>query len=69
MEGDDGGDEDDDLAMALALSRADGGGEGAEDVEMEDVRPGDEGEDDEEGMTEEEAIARAIEMSMKEQQK
>jgi len=63
------GDEDEDLAMALALSRG-------EDDEMDEAH-GDEGDDshdvdddgaDEEGMTEEEAIARAIEMSMKEQQ-
>lgn len=52
-------DEDADLAMALALSKGD-------DVEMEDVAGNDEDGDDE-GLTEEEAIARAIALSMKEQ--
>jgi 26S proteasome regulatory subunit N10 len=56
-------DEDADLAKALALSKGD-------DVDMEDAAGNDEGnhdEEDDEGLTEEEAIARAIALSMKEQ--
>ena len=56
------GEENDDLATALALSRG-------EDVEMGELGDDESSRVNEEELTEEEAIARAIAMSMKEQQK
>lgn len=56
------GEENDDLATALALSRG-------EDVEMGELGDDESSRVNEEELTEEEAIARAVAMSMKEQQK
>ncbi|KAK9897631.1 hypothetical protein P389DRAFT_169612 [Cystobasidium minutum MCA 4210] len=65
ISGMDEGDEDADLARALALSRGDAG----DNNEDEDMAGHDEGgHDDDEEITEEEAMARAIAMSMQEQQ-